>query len=79
MERAVILTENDVLQPSDFILTDSAMESNGFVFDTYDLEYVEKTIIRKLMHENDGNVTHVAKQLGITRTSLYRRLEKHGI
>ena len=55
------------------------MESNGFVFDTYDLEYVEKTIIRKLMHENDGNVTHVAKQLGITRTSLYRRLEKHGI
>ncbi len=79
MERAVILTESDVLQPEDFLFAEAARDTDGMAFDNYNLEHIEKTVIRKLMQEHNGNVTHVARELGITRTSLYRRLEKHGI
>ena len=40
---------------------------------------IEKAIINKVMKQNQGNVTQAATQLGLTRTSLYRRMEKHGL
>jgi len=49
------------------------------VFDSYDLEEVEKVVIRKAISKYGGNISKAAKELGLTRTSLYRRLEKYGI
>ena len=40
---------------------------------------MEKAFIEKTLRENDGNVTQAAKQLGLTRTAMYRRLNKYGI
>lgn len=79
VERSLILSESDVLQPSDFFFTSPETKEEKFIFDTYNLEEVEKTVIRKVLDENDGNITKAAKELGLTRTSLYRRMEKYGL
>ena len=79
LERAVILSETQILQPSDFPFPDTAKEVEGLVFDNYNLEDVEKTVIRKALKKHGGNVSHTAKELGLTRTSLYRRMEKYGL
>jgi DNA-binding NtrC family response regulator len=79
LERAVILAEAAMLQPSDFLFPESEKDIAGVVFDNYNLEDVEKTVIRKALSKHEGNVSHAAKELGLTRTSLYRRMEKYGI
>jgi DNA-binding NtrC family response regulator len=79
LERAVILAESKMLQPTDFLFPESEKEVEGVVFDNYNLEDVEKTVIRKALKKNEGNVSHAAKELGLTRTSLYRRMEKYGL
>ncbi|CAB1079286.1 Two-component transcriptional response regulator, LuxR family [Olavius algarvensis Delta 1 endosymbiont] len=79
LERAVILAESSVLQPTDFLFPESEKEVEGLVFDNYNLEDVEKTVVRKALKKHRGNVSHAAKELGLTRTSLYRRMEKYGL
>ncbi|MFC2080040.1 sigma-54-dependent transcriptional regulator [Bacteroidota bacterium] len=80
IERAVIMSEGSSLGPDDFILSSERSSSvNDHDFDTYNLEDIEKSIINKVMKQNQGNVTQAATQLGLTRTSLYRRMEKHGL
>lgn len=79
IERSIILSDSDVLQPSDFFFTSPETKEEKFIFDTYNLEEVEKAVIRKVLDENDGNVTKAAKELGLTRTALYRRMEKYSL
>ena len=79
LERAVILAESQMLQPADFLFPDNEKEVEGVVFDNYNLEDVEKTVIRKALKKHAGNVSHAARDLGLTRTSLYRRMEKYGL
>ena len=80
IERSIILSETDVLQPSDFMLRPLEEEDEQkVVFDNYNLDEVEKTIIQKVLSNNDGNISKAAKELGLTRTSLYRRMEKYGL
>jgi len=79
IERAVIMCEGTSLGPDDFILSSSLRSSGGLDFDSFNLEEIEKTVIEKVLKQNQGNVTQAATQLGLTRTSLYRRMEKHGL
>jgi DNA-binding NtrC family response regulator len=79
LERAIILAESTMLQPSDFLFPESEKDVEGVVFDNFNLEDVEKTVIRKALKKYEGNVSHAAKELGLTRTSLYRRMEKYGL
>lgn len=79
IERAVILAETNTLQPSDFLFPSTVANLEGLILDNFDLDFVEKTIIRKALTKHEGNVTYAAKELGITRASLYRRMEKHGL
>ena len=78
IERAVILCESNVLIPSDFFLSEQTAKEE-IALNNYNLDDVEKTVIRKILMKFDGNVTKTAKELGITRTSLYRRMEKYGL
>jgi two-component system response regulator HydG len=77
IERAVIMTESTTLDHSDFILTTQLKKTEDAEFDTYKLDEVEKKIIVKVLKQNQGNITQAAKELGLTRTSLYRRMEKY--
>jgi len=80
IERAVIMSEGTSLSDEDFILLSDRSSSSGEqLFDSYNLDEIEKTVINKVMKQNQGNVTQAATQLGLTRTSLYRRMEKHGL
>jgi two-component system response regulator HydG len=79
IERAVIMCDATSLGPDDFVLTSAVKSGGGLELDTYNLEDIEKTIIEKVLKTNQGNVTQASTQLGLTRTSLYRRMEKHGL
>ncbi|WP_324678487.1 sigma-54 dependent transcriptional regulator [Hymenobacter sp. GOD-10R] len=86
VERAIILAEGNVLRPQDFLF--SAMEmprpAPGLLLPDYttgplQLQEVEKNTILRVIERHNGNITKAAKELGITRTALYRRLEKHDL
>ncbi len=80
IERAVIMAENDVLHASDLIF--SPIESPKQLNDEPDelnLGQVEKNTILKVIEKHNGNISKAAKELGLTRTALYRRLSKYDI
>ena len=79
MERAVILSENQVLQPEDFLFSAAAAGDEGIMFENYNLELVEKMVIRRVIEKHRGNISHAADELGLTRASLYRRMSKYGL
>ena len=83
MERAVIMTNGSVLQPEDFFFAPQKNELSAtdaaVALDQFNLEDVEKILIRKVLKKNNGNITQAANELGLTRSSLYRRLEKYGL
>lgn len=80
LERAVILSNTSVLQPEDFnFAVTNTREEGQLNLDQYNLEEVEKLLIRKVLKKYNGNITQAASELGLTRSSLYRRLEKYGL
>ena len=82
VERAVIMSGGNVLQPEDFNFATSQNvpgQEDGVNLDHFNLEEVEKILIRKVLKKYNGNITQAAGSLGLTRSSLYRRLEKHGL
>lgn len=79
LERAVIMCESSVLEPDDFFLSSPKRKQEEFEIENFNLEEVEKKIIIKVIKQYQGNITKAAKELGLTRTSLYRRMEKYGL
>ncbi len=81
LERAIILSNSSVLQPEDFNFSASNVKEvdQQINLDQFNLEEVEKLLIRKVLKKYNGNITQAASELGLTRSSLYRRLEKHGL
>jgi DNA-binding NtrC family response regulator len=79
IERAVIMSENPLLKAEDFFFTPMAEDSVGIRIDSYRLDSVEKMVIKTVLSRNRGNILKSAKELGITRAALYRRMEKHDL
>lgn len=78
IERAIILSEGNLLKISS-ISSDYSFQNPGKKEDNLNLEDMEKQYILRALSKNKGNVTRAAKDLGIARTALYRRLEKYGL
>lgn len=76
VERAVILSDGIKLMPEDFNLR-KEIKTDGMI-PTTNLEELEKITIEKVIKKNEGNMSRVAQELGIGRTTLYRKLEKYG-
>ncbi len=80
IERAVIMSDKNTLMSEDFFfLSNSGDVSDEQRNESLDLDEVEKSTIRKAITKHNGNISKAAKELGLTRASLYRRLEKHGL
>lgn len=85
LERAVIMSSGTVLQPDDLFFSSGGAaasqepEDANVMLEQFKLEEVEKILIRKVLKKHDGNITAAASELGLTRSSLYRRLEKYGL
>jgi two-component system, NtrC family, response regulator HydG len=77
IERAVIMTDSGTLQETDFLLSRSL--SNGSTSNTLNLDEVERAAIAKALQMHNGNISKAADELGLTRASLYRRMEKYGL
>ncbi len=79
LERAVIMTDGNTLKPDDLVFSSierSASTTNTEV-KSLNLNDVEKNAILTVLEKHKGNVSKSAKELGITRAALYRRLEKY--
>jgi DNA-binding NtrC family response regulator len=79
VERAVIMSDSNILQPQDFFLSQMDDQIDGMEPDNYNLEDTERLLIRKVIDKYGGNISKAAKELGLTRASLYRRIEKYGL
>jgi DNA-binding NtrC family response regulator len=80
VERAVIMADGNVLTGRDILF--SPIEAAPVEVDETEqsnLSTIEKNTILKVIEKNNGNISKAAKELGITRTALYRRLSKYDI
>lgn len=79
IERAIIMSDGQNLMPDDFFFLVQKVDQNTDNSDNLNLDDVEKNVILKAINKHSGNISKAAKELGLTRASLYRRLEKHGL
>lgn len=78
IERAVIMSDSDTLNPADIALSPiSTGAESELLLDSYNLETIEKLTIQKALRKHSGNVSKTAQELGLTRAALYRRMEKY--
>lgn len=78
MEKAVILSDSEILNPSDFVFHNQEPEDETLA-SSLKLQDVERITIEKALSKNKGNLSNTAKELGITRKTLYSKIEKYGI
>ncbi len=84
VERALLVSRGATLEIPDFVdssrLSPSSRETDRVPeVGAMTIEEMEKAMIEKTMWRHGGNISRVAETLGLSRTALYRRLEKHGI
>jgi two-component system response regulator HydG len=80
IERAVIMADDQLLKADDLIF--SVLETPAETpvdNDNVPLSEMEKNAILRVIEKHNGNITRAAKELGLTRTALYRRLSKYDI
>lgn len=77
IERAVIMADSPTLQESDFLFNRKG--GNDATTDSLNLDEVEKAAVVKAIQLHSGNISKAAEELGLTRASLYRRMEKYGL
>ena len=78
VERAVLLAADDAIEPQHL-----RIEEGGGVLGAHlplmTLDEAEKALIESTIAHFDGNVVRAAESLGLSRSALYRRMEKHGL
>ena len=82
IERAVILAPSDSIEPADLQLVEAGPTSEPVatpIPTVLNLDRMERETIHKALRKHGFNISHAAKELGLTRASLYRRMEKHGL
>jgi DNA-binding NtrC family response regulator len=81
IERAVIMADNEILKAEDIVFSpiEQRMEDTSSQQTKGNLEDIEKNTIMQIVEKYQGNISKAAKELGLTRAALYRRLEKYEI
>jgi len=78
IEKAVILADSSTLAPGDFSFVDDNLRLD-FMLPKMKLEEVEKNMIAISLKNNNHNIAEAARELGIGRQTLYRKIEKYGL
>ena len=79
IERAIIMLDEDVLKDSDLMFSPIEKHTLSMKPKDLKLDTVEKNTILEVIEKNNGNISQSAKELGITRSALYRRLNKYDL
>jgi DNA-binding NtrC family response regulator len=77
VERAVLLVEGPTVKASDLALRTGSERVPRL--EDMSLEEAEAVLVRKALARYDGNVSHAARALGLSRSALYRRLQQLGL
>ena len=77
VERSVLMAQESQIKPADLALR-SSRESTARLEDM-SIEEVEAFLIKKALARYNGNVSHAANALGLSRSALYRRLQRYGL
>ena len=77
VERAVLMARSERIEVADLGL--HTQRASAQSLDEMSLESVEAILIRKALARANGNVSHAADALGLSRGALYRRIEKYGL
>src|SRR5271168_4979714 len=77
IERSVLMARGERIEAADLAL--NAQRGAAQSMDEMSLEAVEAILIRKALARANGNVSHAADALGLSRGALYRRIEKYGL
>lgn len=78
IERAVIMANSPLLAPEDFLLREESDE-NTISAKSLNIEDMEKATIQNAVRKAGGNLTQAAKELGLGRSTLYRKMTKYGL
>jgi DNA-binding NtrC family response regulator len=79
VERAVIMSDGPVLRPDDLLLGEQGGGESGKSGEHLSIEENELSLIRKALAAHEGNLSAAARELGLSRPALYRRMEKYGL
>jgi two-component system NtrC family response regulator len=82
LERTVLLSGKSQLVQADFLATsavDEGIPGTRLGVDGMTLEQVERHMIEQALQQHGRNISRAARALGLSRTALYRRLERHGL
>jgi DNA-binding NtrC family response regulator len=79
LERAVLLAQRNRIQVADLNLHPATPLGGDSTLEAMSLDEVERHLIRRALERHGGNVSLAAEALGLSRSALYRRLEKHGL
>jgi DNA-binding NtrC family response regulator len=77
VERAVLISTTEMIHPGDLGL-ESERATSARIEDM-SLEEVEYLLIKKALARHSGNISHAAEALGLSRSALYRRMQKYGL
>jgi transcriptional regulator with PAS, ATPase and Fis domain len=80
IERAVIMADSDILKAEDILFSPIEQETRKTSnLQIGNLEDLERIAIMQIVEKYQGNISRAAKELGLTRGALYRRLEKYNL
>jgi DNA-binding NtrC family response regulator len=79
VERAVIMTDGEILKNENFLLYPSNGSEDPIGNGSYNLDEVEQATIRKVLEKHERNISMCARELGISRAALYRRMDKYDL
>ena len=80
VERAVIMSEGDTFKAEDIVFSPLEQKQTAKnQAQTHNLEDLERNTILQVVEKHNGNISRAAKELGLTRPALYRRLNKYDI
>ncbi len=77
IERAVLMAQDSQIKPADLALRSGRDVSPRL--EDMSIEEVEAFLIKKALARYNGNVSHAASALGLSRSALYRRLQRYGL
>jgi DNA-binding NtrC family response regulator len=79
VERAVLMARGDQIAIEDLLLAPGARRDGGQLYESMTLDEAERHLIQRALARCAGNVSEAARDLGVSRSALYRRLQHHGL
>jgi DNA-binding NtrC family response regulator len=79
IERAVLMARGETIAAADLALRGGPDDKRGASIEDMSLEDVEAFLIKKALAREGGNVSRAAEALGLSRSALYRRLQRYGL